>query len=94
MDGALRTYCHRVVDLIVMEVEYIKNHTACHESEMKELLETLGFSVQWDGRTYSNKTRVSQLPAEVTFVQQFTNIVPAQRLAGWADNPCADVEPL
>jgi len=37
-----------------MEVEYIKGHTTCHENEMKELFEALGFSAQWDGQTYSN----------------------------------------
>jgi hypothetical protein len=83
---------HRVVDQIVMEVQFVKNH---NEKGTRTLLQRLEFQTKWEGKDYTSSA-FSELPANAVFDQQHTDVSPVLHLAGatGVDNPCAGVEPF
>jgi len=96
INGAMHLLCNRHVDLIVMEVQYLKAEyklAKCRFAAMQDRVVRMGFTI-WDpARTKElTKMNLDQFPAEAVFVQTFLDATPAQRLRGTADNPCAEFD--
>jgi FkbM family methyltransferase len=98
INGAMRFLCNRVVDMIVMEVEYLKpgynpEGTPCDFAIMRDRMVQMGFSL-WDcslEREYTDK-QLSSFPTDVVFVQKYQGQPPARRLKGTKNNPCESFE--
>ena len=98
INGAMRFLCNSIVDMIIIEVEYIRpNPTAvCNSVKMQETLEKMGFSI-WsklkkDGGTEFTGKPFNELPSNVNFVQEFRDRPPVERLKGTEGNPCEGFE--
>jgi FkbM family methyltransferase len=99
INGAMRFLCNSIVEMILMEVEYIRPgrpKTICNSVQMQTTLETMGYTIWSDlpqnGGTEFTGKPFNQLPSNVNFVQQFRDQTPAERLKGTAGNPCAGFE--
>jgi FkbM family methyltransferase len=98
INGAMRFLCNSIVDMIIMEVEYIRPNpkTVCDSVKMQETLEKMGFSIwselKTNGGTEFTGKPFNQLPANVNFVQEFRERTPAERLKGAEGNPCEGFE--
>ena len=87
-----------MVDMIVMEVEYLKpgynpEGTPCDFAIMRDRMVQMGFSL-WDcslEREYTDK-QLSSFPTDVVFVQKYQGEPPARRLKGTKNNPCESFE--
>ena len=96
--GAMRFLCNSIIDMIIIEVEYIRPSptTVCNSVKMQETLEKMGFSI-WsklkkDGGTEFTGKSFNELPTNVNFVQVFRDQPPAERLKGTEGNPCEGFE--
>jgi FkbM family methyltransferase len=98
INGGMHFLCHRVVNMIIMEVEYLKPHPeiviTCDFAAMQDRLERMGFTV-WDcsfQTEYTGKSLASMTTSDVVFVQTYRDQPPAQRLKGTENNPCESFE--
>jgi FkbM family methyltransferase len=99
INGAMHFLCNRVVNMIVMEVEYLKpgynpkGTPCCDFATMWDRMEQMGFSL-WDcslKQDYTDK-QLNSLPGDVVFVQKYQGEPPARRLKGTENNPCESFE--
>jgi hypothetical protein len=97
MNGGLYFLCNRRVDLIVMEILFLKSQYykgPCQFVKMQDRLEHMGFdilditlTVNFTGILLDNFTS-----NDVVFVQRFKDKPPAVRLRGSPNNPCEGFE--
>lgn len=97
MNGGLYFLCNRRVDLIVMEILFLKSQYykgSCQFVKMQGRLERMGFdilditlTVNFTGIPLDNFTS-----NDVAFVQRFKDKPPAVRLRGSPNNPCEGFE--
>ena len=73
INGAMRFLCSRIVDTILMEVEYMKkrDRSGCNGPSMLDTLVTMGFEIKDDvGKNVSESTW-QNLPENVAFQQKY-----------------------
>jgi len=91
INGAMRFLCSRIVDTILMEVEYTKkrDRSGCNGPSMLDTLATMGFEIKDDvGKDVSESTW-QNLPENVAFQQKYRDQPPCERLRGQPNSPCA-----
>ena len=91
INGAMRFLCSRIVDTILMEVEYIKttqNAHGCSGSSMQNTLITMGFEIKDEGNKDVTGLKFQNLPGNVVFQQKYRDQPPGERLRGQPNSPC------
>jgi FkbM family methyltransferase len=97
INGGMHFLCNRVVNMIIMEVEYLKpihkmDLQGCDFSQMQDILERMGFQVfdytLTEQITGTGKPLSAFPGTDAVFVQKHKGQPPAQRLTGTDDNPC------
>jgi len=98
INGAMRFLCNTIVEMIAMEVEYIKTKqsTVCDSTMMLSTLEKMGYAT-WSalpnqGGKDLTGTPINKLPTDVIFILQDREHPPIDHLKGTKDNPCEGFE--
>ena len=93
MNGGMYFLCNRRVDLIVMEIMYLKSQYykgPCQFSKLQNSLERMGFDILDPTLTVNfTSTPLDNFTSnDVVFRQRFKDEPPAIRLRGSPNNPC------
>ena len=94
LNGAMYTLCNRIIERIVVEVEYLKpQHNLpipCSFDRLQKTLIQMKYEILdvTENQVYLDKT-LSDFPADVVFKLKNDSKSPADQLRDSRNNPCA-----